>query len=165
MPRLREEDIGGITEHRIDGAGRITLSADQRRAFPDGKVCVMLWMLDGCLRLCRPDKVDELVEQIISEWPDRRLRAIAIRQTVGTIRQVTIDESGRIRIPFIYLEFVGLDGHNKRAWLVPYEDGIFELWNPDDFRKIAQIDLYAECEAIGTEVGQMSKAGAEGTDA
>jgi DNA-binding transcriptional regulator/RsmH inhibitor MraZ len=153
MPRLRREDSGGITEHRIDEAGRITLTADQRDSFPNGEINLILWLIDGCLRLCTTERLADLVRQVEEEWPDRRLQDLAFRQTVGSVRIVTIDDAGRIRVPYIYLEFLGLDGHAKKAWLVPLREGLYELWNPDTFREHVAQDLYKLAERNATHRG------------
>ncbi len=153
MPRLRQEDTGGITENRIDDAGRITLTADQRQSFPDGEVHLMLWLVDGCLRLCTEERRRELEELVEREWLKRPLLDLARRQTVGTTRIVTIDEAGRIRIPYMYLDFIGLDGHGKKAWLIPLQEGIYELWNPDHFKRQMEQKLYDLVSVAATRPG------------
>lgn len=167
MPRLREDEAGGITEHRIDDAGRITLTADQRAVFDDGRVFLMLWLLDGCLRLCTAEKLEELKLAVQEEWKGRRLRDSAYRRSVGTVRRLTIDESGRIRIPYIYLDFVQLDGHGKKAWLVPLDEGLYELWNPEQFRAAVAQDLYEMAAAVAepaAAVGVGGEAAGEASD-
>lgn len=164
MPRLRQEDTGGITEHRIDDAGRLTLNVDQRTVFPEGEVHVILWLVDGCLRLCTRERLEELREEVCREWPDRRAQDKALRRTVGTDRVVTIDDAGRIRIPYIYLDFVRLDGRSKKAWLVPLRDGIYELWNPDDYKREMEGDLYEWAAARAGQGGGSQAPGAAGGD-
>ncbi|MCD6351667.1 MAG: hypothetical protein J7M26_06070 [Armatimonadetes bacterium] len=164
MPRLREEDIGGITENRVTD-GRITLTADQRQAFPDGKVHVILWLMDKCVRLCTAEWIERLREEILREWPERRLQDIVLRQTVGTERVVTIDDAGRIRIPYMYLDFLNLNGSGKKAWLVPLREGMYELWHPDDYKRHVEQDVYELANQLRAEAqlaGQVTAASAAG---
>jgi len=134
MPRRREEDQGGLSIHAIDGSGRITLNADQISAL--GRVIHVLHWIDPCLRLVTEDALARLKAWIEEAYPDPLAQDWVLRRTVSTARRVTVDANGRIRIPYTYLDFIGLDGHGKAALLLPLKEGVYEVWNPKTYEDL-----------------------------
>lgn len=134
MPRRREEDQGGLSVHAIDGSGRITLNADQLSSL--GRVMYVLHWIDPCLRLATEEALARLKTWVGEAYQDPLAQDWVLRRTVSTARRVTVDANGRIRIPYEYLDHIGLDGHGKTALLLPLKEGIYEIWNPKTYEDL-----------------------------
>lgn len=134
MPRRREEDQGGVTRHAIDGSGRIMLNAKQLSDL--GQVMYVMHWIDPCLRLATEEALARLQAWAEETYEDPLLQDWVLRRTVSTARRVTVDANGRIRIPYDYLDHIGLDGHGKVALLLPLRPGIYEIWNPQTYDQL-----------------------------
>ncbi|MCX7598595.1 MAG: hypothetical protein N2512_06965 [Armatimonadetes bacterium] len=172
MPRRREEDQGGLSVHAIDGSGRITLNADQLSSL--GRVMYVLHWIDPCLRLATEEALARLKTWVEEAYQDPLLQDWILRRTVSTARRVTVDDNGRIRIPYKYLDRIGLDGHGKTALLLPLREGIYEIWNPKTYddvvlgtwtREIAyrRPDLLAEPGIFGEKDGPALPSAGDGS--
>lgn len=134
MPRRREEDQGGLSVHAIDSSGRITLNADQLSSL--GRVMHVMHWIDPCLRLASEEALQRLRAWIEENFPNPLAQDWILRRSVSTARRVTADANGRIRIPYKYLDKIGLDGHDKSALLLPLREGLYEIWNPETYEKV-----------------------------
>jgi DNA-binding transcriptional regulator/RsmH inhibitor MraZ len=154
MPKRREEDQGGLARHSIDGSGRMKLTADELPALAGG-ANLLLW-IDPCARLCTDGVLAELEAWVKEVFPDLLRQDWIRRRTLGTKRRVVPDETGRIRIPLDYLEYIGLDKRGvNEAILVPVREGLYEIWQPARYKSLG----------LGSGVPQMAYDGVPGAAA
>ncbi len=160
MSRAQPDEAGGFAEHRVDSAGRIVLSKDQREMLGYSEVYIYIWWAD-CLRVAAANGLNEDIEVVERTFGhDRFNLELALRRTVGTARKQAIDNNGRLRIPRFHLQFLRVEpGGQVLVVPVDWRVGILEIWNPDTFREQVLARDFRQLLAAAPEPAESAEAG------
>ena len=135
MPKLRSEETGGLVYKPVDSAGRVAIPADFVEKLR-GQPLRILWWVHPCIRIVTAAKLQWLIGQLDSYARDLIQNDWIRRRVNASVRTVTMDENNRVRIPPFYLDALMLPEKNKKVLVVPYDEEIVELWNPDTYQNI-----------------------------
>jgi DNA-binding transcriptional regulator/RsmH inhibitor MraZ len=137
MPKLREDDHGGYSEHRIDDTGRINLSKGQIEDL--GDAIYIINGIEDCVRLCN----DHGLEQTKTELGDGQLNTYltgwARRITeVHVPRAVKPDGNGRVRITGDCLDHAMIGRGTSMALVMFIDEGIYEVWDKGHYAEVSK---------------------------
>ncbi|MCE2454686.1 MAG: hypothetical protein J4G12_02555 [Gemmatimonadetes bacterium] len=123
-------------DHRIDGAGRINLPAQHRRAVPGGSLWVVQLHRDF-LTLYTAEGFEALKERLTAYRLQGPKQARAYRKAFGSATPLEVDATGRVLIPKKLREKCGLAGIVK----VLGAGNRIELWNLDRYNEVVGDDF------------------------
>ena len=114
----------GQVDHTVDDRGRLALPSRYRSDFERGGV--MTIARDGCAELYTPEGFDKMSEHVAAMPRTTPEGRDARRDFYGQAFDVELDKQGRILIPAIVRQDMGLEG--TVTIVGAYE--CFEVWNP-----------------------------------
>src|SRR5438552_1796610 len=133
--------------HGVDGKRRVQIPAKWRPAESGTELTLVLWpkAREGpCLRVLPPEKMGELVRDIVA-MPNSDLNKPVLKRFIGGESiQVSVDKAGRICLPE---EMAKAAGITTEAVLVGMLDQ-FEIWSPERFEKVKIYDEVMAQEAF-----------------
>lgn len=131
----------GQFDHSIDEKGRVTIPARYREQLEDG-ACLTLGF-DKNLLVMRKDDSEKLYLKVKGmSITDEKTRELS-RSIFSNLDMVEFDKAGRILIPQIFREKLGLTTSVKLVGLGSY----FEIWQPEDWEKASAKFADAETRA------------------
>jgi DNA-binding transcriptional regulator/RsmH inhibitor MraZ len=137
MPKRRDEDHGGYSEHRIDEAGRITLTNVELAAL--GETIYIINWIEKCVRLCSGEGLAEVKQFLVNGLPNQATREWAAKITMIDVpRTVTPDQNGRIRVPETCLKHAKIERGMSSVVVMPVGKGIFEVWDRALYDQISE---------------------------
>ncbi|GAB4247430.1 MAG: division/cell wall cluster transcriptional repressor MraZ [Thermoleophilia bacterium] len=133
---MRGPFITGQFDHTLDEKGRVTLPAKYRKLFEEHAYLVESTDGAECVAVYHPESWAEHDQTYIQPKnvfadPDESWE---VRVIYGFIEDVVPDKQGRIMLPKMFVERLGLTDKVK---IVGNRDHL-ELWNPDTFQRLAE---------------------------
>ncbi|QBQ07959.1 cell division protein MraZ [Spiroplasma gladiatoris] len=139
----------GTFEHSLDDKNRITIPSKLRNKL--GDIIFVSKGVENCLEIRTPEKFNELLSELGKRSSFNGATRTIERLILSNSDELTIDSSGRVKIPTNLLEKIGV---SKQVYILGLGDRM-EIWDKSTYEKIlSEVDedqIYAAAEKLGGE--------------
>lgn len=146
------ENFLGTYDYSLDGKNRLSIPSAYRKVMANlnQKIFIISTLEDGRLTLYPYNTFLERIAKRINELPQLDEGANELRRHLGlSMKDVSLDSQGRIKIPATYCQHAGIE---KKVKIIGCTNRI-ELWNPETYAEVSQT---VDAESIREELKKFS---------
>lgn len=138
----------GSYEHKVDDKGRVPIPARFRREVKEE--LALTHLSDRCITAYPAEEWEKIGKNLTaSASPDRMKTRLIKRMIFGRAFTATFDAQGRVMLPAMLREGVGI----KESALIVGAGNYFEIWDKDSYETTMKPELESEAFTLIESLG------------